>query len=512
MRIIAVLAVLATVSAVRSAESATPLDLVPIVTSVDGGVLDVIPSASGVEVQWYETDEQLVSNDFFSRTSSDFAQTFGPAQDIEQQLQARYPTEFPGSTAEVITNGVIHQVWEDGNDVFYRRSAEDVLQWSQPMNLGATGGFISFDFTGMGDHLVVVWDFPFAQAFGRHSFDGGLNWSPAVEIGDDEGFPALELLPGGQAVVAFFDIYRLTVRTFENGDFTETPTEFMIEPWFSEPVEAGTTGDLHVAANGQPVIIWNWFENDVIDRAFFMTSLDGGQTWEEDRLVAESANSIGLPLFASTPDHWYIAWYESRESGFDSPADIYLQTIFDEGQTFSDKRALASPTEERPSLGLQAVGASAITTWTEGPDEDRKFHLATAAAVGDPSINMSAVPDETGSVLFYPAPGAALPAGGPGQAATLGYIVGSHGPFDESSTFVAPVVLTGDLNCSGQYENNDIVALLQSLAGAGTPACPGAGDVDCDGQRTGRDVLVMLYAQVGFPVPFGPVRCARVGT
>jgi hypothetical protein len=74
------------------------------------------------------------------------------------------------------------------------------------------------------------------------------------------------------------------------------------------------------------------------------------------------------------------------------------------------------------------------------------------------------------------------------------------------STF-CPILLPGDVNCSGSVTSADVISLVNYVfkSGALPCPCPAAGDINCNGSVTSADVIALVnYIFKGGPPPCNP--------
>jgi hypothetical protein len=81
---------------------------------------------------------------------------------------------------------------------------------------------------------------------------------------------------------------------------------------------------------------------------------------------------------------------------------------------------------------------------------------------------------------------------------------------DGSATIVAPTI--GDVDCDGDADAADALAILSSVAGLSTPACLGVGDVNCDGVTDASDALDIMRFVAALPILDAAAGCPPIGT
>ena len=481
----------------------------------DGFLFDIVGHGSHVEVQYFHDD------DYYSRTSNDYGMSFGPAQNITDFVENRYPES--NAFAEYVSNGGIYQVWvpvtNDG--LLFRRSTDGGTTWEPTVTIAGMA-VESPNFSAEGENIWIGWKetAPGTNAFMRRSMDGGQTFDPAMDIGDALSFGS-GTLPNGDLLVTFVNRLEVTIHTYPSGDLTSTPfvTQYTAPPgpYFFDL----TFGFLAINPAGIPIVGWDWVY-DGEGEFQFATSHDNGQTWQRTVLGDNEGEILSFFGMAFASDTWWVVW--EYADGHSEAFNTYAQTFSNNGQAegpiydVSDgdppnfANQIASLGDQAFLAFLEDIGggnrAAVVTTLTPGqePSRDRinlntdfanDFNLAgfengsTAAVAG--------VADATGQMMVQPT-------GSDGDGAL--YMTWS----DDDDLHIVPIWLAGDADCDHDVDTADVVATLADVAGLSEAECGAAADINCDDELGLEDALALLYDRAGLPPMFDAEYCPSVGT
>ncbi len=171
-----------------------------------------------------------------------------------------------------ISGTTIHVVWEDirdgyTNEIYYKRSSDEGVSWSQDTRLTANSGESLYPFiSSLGSDVYLTFqdnsNYHY-EIYYKHSSDGGLSWGPIVNLSN---------LPNAH--------------------------------W--HPAISVSGSILHV--------VWHGNINDT-DRIFYKRSIDKGINWETS-LVLTSTFS-GLPAISTADSMINVLWCDYRDGNWE---------------------------------------------------------------------------------------------------------------------------------------------------------------------------------------------------
>ena len=137
-----------------------------------------------------------------------------------------------------------------------------------------------------------------------------------------------------------------------------------------------------VAADGRGGIYLAWTDaRDVFDDIYMQhVQADGSFAWPADGLpICVEDGRQRAPQLAVAGGHIWIAWFDyRRETMDDTPEDVHIQRVSDDGSFLYDYGGLALRTEPGPrgSLRLAATGPYVAVTWMDVLPEGADIYAA----------------------------------------------------------------------------------------------------------------------------------------
>ncbi|MBN2567802.1 MAG: exo-alpha-sialidase [Deltaproteobacteria bacterium] len=128
------------------------------------------------------------------------------------------------------------------------------------------------------------------------------------------------------------------------------------------PALAVNSGAIHVA--------WIDYGERIEGELYYSRSLDGGDTWEKNKILVDETNSARYPLLMCKADHVYMIWQDVENK-------TYFKASHDRGLTWMETKLLANLDRHScycypPTMCVNKDELS--VAWTN-VREDRGFHL-----------------------------------------------------------------------------------------------------------------------------------------
>jgi hypothetical protein len=278
--------------------------------------------------------------------------------------------------------GQVQVIWFDDRtgiaQVYARRSLDGGITWSPDVQLSQAG--VQSEQPALarsGRHVYAAWHayLPGGPAIVlRRSDDGGATWGPGVPLGAG-AFPSVAA-SGPRVRVVWSDRREGEAEIYTRGS-----------------ADAAATWDAEVRLSGVPYESWvptvelagerayvGWVDyRDGNEEEYFRASRDGGATWGPIlRLTANPADSWA-PSIAATGDGLRLAWFDRRDAGV---TDARVERKLDEALTLLGLPASPPPPRDpavyylpdfmaRVQAKLQAIQESAPAWMARGGDPAR---------------------------------------------------------------------------------------------------------------------------------------------
>jgi hypothetical protein len=468
---------------------------------IDGGnpfsdVQNVIAEENEVTIHYRD------GASYMQRVSEDYGLTFAPATLLPDD---RYPVD---DTQELVSGGRTYQVWEGDSSVFFRRSDDGGDSWTEALEITDEMGFFDPKLTARGDHVYIVHSIEAGfddQIVLLGSMDAGDAWSPPIEIGEGGLFGA-SALPAGGVVAIQVDEVDARLFAFPTGIVTDTPVVTVIESSEHLPGNAGTSGSsdmVQAGPNDGAAARWGWGAGGAMQAEMVAVTRDGGQTWNAHKLNVSDRTVTG-GLAAGEDDEWFASWTE-RAADPSQPQQVFLGGTVDGGDSLLVPRLLH--TGDVAGNVASSVSSTVVAT----ADVAHVFWLDSA--FGTPTLLQMATVDTQDNgpavvqtlddthfgtvspVVHKYCPPGRICAGPNANAREILYLHWSGRATSEQASrtlFFMTGFVTGDANCDGAVDTDDLLSVLEQSAQLRTHVCIMAADLNCDGLADVKDAVLML--------------------
>jgi hypothetical protein len=308
----------------------------------------VSKSQANVYVVWVEEGIRL-------RTSHDFGVTFGPVQVL---------SELGSDPHIVATDKNVYVTWtrsEKKGDLFFRASHDfgDSFEQAIELNEQARGG--DLDLAAEGLNVYAVWD-DGSQVFFRRSMDEGRSFAPTQVL--DEGTDASEDARLGTNALGVSVIWREGTGCLSEIAFRRSTTGgASFEPILNLSGSPMTSLDPLIDVRDRFVyVLWKEKQAGGTD-IFFTRSLDGGVTFDVPRNVSETPGKSAQYALSASGDYVRIVWRDQGAGG----GDIFYRSSVDRGASFGDVENLSqsSAKSSSPAIISSGKGAEVHVLWEE---------------------------------------------------------------------------------------------------------------------------------------------------
>jgi hypothetical protein len=309
--------------------------------------VQVSKSQANVYVVWVEEGIRL-------RTSHDFGVTFGPVQVLSER----------GSDPHIVaTDKNVYVTWtrsEKHGDLFFRASHDfgDSFEPAIELNEQARGGDV--DLAAAGLNVYAVWD-DGSQVFFRRSADEGRSFAPTQVL--DEGTAASEDARLGTHALGVSVVWREGTGCGEIAFRRSTTGGASFEPILNLSGSPMASLDPLIDVRDNFVYVL-WKEKQAGDTdVFFTRSLDGGVTFDVARNVSETPGKSAQYALSSSGNYVRIVWRDQTMGG----SDIFYRSSVDRGASFGDVENLSQSPEKSssPAIISSGKGAEVHVLWEE---------------------------------------------------------------------------------------------------------------------------------------------------
>jgi hypothetical protein len=468
------------------------------------------------------TVDYFANGEFRQRTSTDGGRTFGSEMDGSAALEERYNHPF---LDEVVTGGHIYQIWKESDAVIFRRSDDGGETWTEEFIVTADAGFFAPKLAAIDERVYLMYyelGDPEDPVFMRSSADGGDTWGNPVEL-PTYGFIDIVALPSGGVVGSTYLGSGVFFYSYPGGVVQGAPIAVELD---RESILPGansmtTQGEaLKAGLDDEAAITFNLSDVDALAAVLAVTT-DAGLTWHAHVLndpEAPDSTNVTAPIAAPAPDGgFWAAW--SQTDNVDPPR-VYTARTSATGTTISGRSLVreTGPDTSIPQVMAVSRGEVLYVAWAERHDIALPAMVQLATVYPGESPKVKPVDDTRTNpfVSFHqPCPVGRDCTGPDADAGRMLYLAWSSSTFTPplvSDTVLVTLWLSGDSNCDGLANLDDMLGLLQSEAGLGDVPCADAADANCDEVTTVEDALAHLFAQADLPIPDAPSNCPAIGT
>ena len=245
------------------------------------------------------------------------------------------------------------------DEVFFAKSEDGGLTFTQPINISKTSGGISNDsevpdITAFGDNVYIVWE------EGNLDFGSKIFFSKSIDGGDTFSEP-----------ISLIDLEETT-----NG--------------FTPTITVDEDGNLHVAYHS----ITSEFFPPNIDFIVYIKSIDEGETFSDPLPLSNTGGLHLTPRIATSGDSIYVTWHESNGPAFQ---EIFFAKSDNEGLTFDTAVNISNTIDQSTFPDIAAFGDNVYVVWTEGVIGNREIVIVQSNDRGEiftsPPINITSNPD-----------------------------------------------------------------------------------------------------------------------
>ena len=370
----------------------------------------------------------------------------GDSNSIEFTIRDNHSFDFPENISnnsgksyspDIATDsaGNINVVWQDytlGNsDIFFSRSTDDGISWSQTVNISNTSGssFCPVISVDKSEDINVVWYDTSGnmEIYFSRSTDDGISWSKAVNISNNSGCsvsPAIAVDNAGNINVVWqdsisgnWDIYfsrstddgvtwsqvvKISNKTGNSyspaiavdsaGNINVvwqncTPGNYKI--YFSRSTDDGVTWSqtvnisnnsafsydpaIAVDSEGSINVVWN---GSISYDVYFSRSTDDGATWSQ--VVNISNNSTFSTFHAIAIDragNINVVWSDNISGNY----EIYFSRSTDDGVTWSQTVNISNNWERSycTAIAVDRAGNINVVWWDKTPGNDEIFFISS---------------------------------------------------------------------------------------------------------------------------------------
>jgi hypothetical protein len=165
-------------------------------------------------------------------------------------------TDDSSDTVQIVEDGNIYVVWEDGKDIFFKHSIDNGDNFEATQNLSNTSGIDSKSpqIAALGSNVSVVW-YENGEIIIKSSSDGGSNFGDPINLSDNTGFSLIPqiAMTNSNIFVTWADL------TDGNWDVFFTKSTGPNDP-FDSPVNLSSSQtlsslDSQIAADGSDVFV-----------------------------------------------------------------------------------------------------------------------------------------------------------------------------------------------------------------------------------------------------------------
>jgi hypothetical protein len=341
----------------------------------------VICEGNNVYVVWEEGPPGVGRDIFFAR-STDGGLTFSEPENISETTGA-------SSNPQISSEGSnVYVVWEDttitDSDIFFARSTDSGLTFIQPENISETTQTSSIPQISSEDNNVyVVWQEGTPsnsfEIFFARSTDGGLTFSEPENISESTGlsFDPQISSEGNNVYVVWQDFTPGNSDTFfarsTDGGLTFSDPENISE-------NTGVTFGPQITSEGNNVyVVWEDNTPGNLD-TFFARSTDGGLTFNQPENISEenTGSSVGARI-SSEGNNVYVVWFDDTS---DPNFDIFTARSTDGGLTFSDPENISENTGPSVRPQISSEGNNVYVVWQDNTPGNADIFFAASTDGG----------------------------------------------------------------------------------------------------------------------------------
>ncbi len=264
---------------------------------------------NNVYVVWRDETPIPGKTDIFFSFSRDGGQTFSEPDNLSNNTGNSFLSKISSEGNNVYVVWRDSTASPDNNDIFFARSIDGGLTFSEPDNLSnSTGRSFDLQISSEGNNVYVVWEDDtgtpgIPDIFFARSIDGGQTFSTPDNISENTGRSYIPQISteGNNVFVVWRDDTLIPenndvffARSIDGGQTFSTPDNISENTGNSFDVEP------QISSEGNNVyVVWTDDAHGNID-IFFSFSQDGGLTFSEPDNLSENAGDSFIPQISST--------------------------------------------------------------------------------------------------------------------------------------------------------------------------------------------------------------------
>jgi DNA-binding transcriptional ArsR family regulator len=330
---------------------------------------------SVVHIVWEHRNTTFNSpGELYYTRSINGGKDFLPHQPLTQKN-----SHSPSITVEGEVVHVVWHDWRDGNsEIYYKRSVDGGVTWEDDVRLTEDDSVYSWypSIAVEGGVVHVVWtdrrDGNW-EVYYKRSVDGGVTWEDDVRLTEDDNAHS-----GGSSIGVEGEVVHVVWMDERDGNS---------EIYYLKSVDGGVTWEDDVrlteddnayseypsiAVEGEVVhVVWEDLR-DGNSEIYYLKSVDGGVTWEDDVRLTEDDN-VGStePSIAVEGEVVHVVWTDYR----DGNSEIYYLKSEDGGSSWGNEVKISDSDEKSWFSSITTCPCSNTNSsdvhivWTEGVRE-----------------------------------------------------------------------------------------------------------------------------------------------
>jgi hypothetical protein len=351
---------------------------------------------NNVYVVWSNFDDSSSQDDVLFRKSTDGGATFGDTVNLSNTPNRSF------QAAIAVSGNEVYVVWSDGtpdnHDILLKKSTNGGASFGSIINLSdELGGYSEQASVAVNGNIVyIVWrettGTPFSdEIFYRRSADGGITFSDSVNLSNTAGISAVPVVAtsGNNVYVAWTDSDSLPVSSVDTllRRSTDGGVTFNDAVNLSAPGRGG--GEISIGVSGNNVYIaWADFSISDIDIQY-RRSTDNGATFEDAVNLSNNEGESYYPKIATLNNNVYIVWNDNSNGNFEV---LYRKSI-DNGVTFESIVNLSNTVENSQTPAITATIVNTVPSDTSPPNTS-----ITSAVDGNNAVLSLANPSASATV------------------------------------------------------------------------------------------------------------------
>jgi hypothetical protein len=276
--------------------------------------------------------------------------TFAPTQNLSN-------SQGDSINPQVAVSGLnVYVAWEENNNLLFRRSTNDGINFDSITILSNTGGVYSPNIVKSGSNVYVVWD-DVNGIFFRRSTDDGASWKTPLRL-SNEGFSPKIAASGNNVYVVWNreifeeegDVqFRRSVNS--GASFSNTRTLTGSESY----------GHTHIAASGNNVyVVWDDFDSG--NEIHLRKSANRGNSFSNIVSINQNNAVADNPRIVVSGTNLYVIWTQDT-SGND---DVWFRRSTNNGGNWGNPINLSNNPTQSIAPQITTTGSHVYVVWQDG--------------------------------------------------------------------------------------------------------------------------------------------------